>query len=275
MSNYYWPQNTIIALHKDYMFQVLYTYNKTYDPGVIQIKQMNHHNRVSQKSHHAFLPMVYEDHICHLLWRYYLLITLYQHFQTHQAKRYQRFLPKMIKMIAHLDNVIKAVIQPSLQIPFEWISKYCSSSFHEYLITKFLIGCHDHKMLQTFREGCPIYIQHMNMAKFCEDYFYDATPIQWQDFKELWTIVERWYMCDLNTAWISSWVSWKSQEPDKEQENDNDNDKADMDLDPHNVPILSHLRQPAEGENHPSFMGQLTVSLCNVDPMSHGAAESL
>ncbi|KAL4064653.1 hypothetical protein J3A83DRAFT_4191357 [Scleroderma citrinum] len=232
MSDYYWPNHSITDLHKDYIFQVLYTYSQTDDPTIIKIKQLNHHDTVPTHTHRGFLPKFYEDHVCRFFWRYYLLIQLYQNFQSCHPRRHRQFLQKLIKIIVHLNNVIESIIRPCLQIPIENMGLYRSASFNEYLITEFLIGRHDPKTLQKFRKGCPINIECMDMARLDwkqyddrlppklqgEKYSFDAEQIPGEDYEDLWDIVHGWYTCDLDTTWISSWVKWEEELPEQEQE---------------------------------------------------------
>jgi hypothetical protein len=112
------------------------------------------------------MPQFYHDFVVRLLWRLYLLIKLYQKFHKRIGKKYKAFLPRLSKILVHLDNIVEALIRPAVGLSISEVANYNSRSFDEYLSTELLIGRHDSAIVQEFRGTYDINIERMDPAYF-------------------------------------------------------------------------------------------------------------
>lgn len=150
-------------MHMDYIMQVEYTVHPVND-HVFEIKQTNTRDDVT--THRVFMPQCYQKQVVKFLWRFSLLIKLYQKFHKRTGKKYKAFLPRLCKILVHLDNVIEALIRPAVGLLINEVAKYHSRNFDEYLVTEFLIGRHDPISVNEFRATYDVNIERMTPADF-------------------------------------------------------------------------------------------------------------
>ena len=175
MSDYYWQRKVVTATQIDWVSQIRYSVHATDTPDLIQVKETNINKKTPSVAHTVYLPSHYKDQVIHFLWRFYLLITLYDHY--HKNKKTAEFARIILAYISHLNNVIEALIRPfqrALSIPGQThplpTANSRSWNFEEFLITEFLIRQHAHKYVRRLREGCPTPIEKMNWDDFGKSY---------------------------------------------------------------------------------------------------------
>jgi len=104
--------------------------------------------------HHTFVPAFYRDHIKRFFWRHYLVITLYEHYEQKKLPKYMgsNFLPYLLNVIVHMDNVIESIIRPCQTIERREVKNYRSQDFEDYLIAEYIIGRHDPNTMDDYRD---------------------------------------------------------------------------------------------------------------------------
>ncbi|KIO05400.1 hypothetical protein M404DRAFT_9077 [Pisolithus tinctorius Marx 270] len=208
-------------IQMDYITQVWYMLHPV--PGnkaIMEIQQSNLNDDEITALPWAFIPVFYGTHVTLFLWRYYLLIELFEQFKKNSANKYTAFLPTLISNIVHLDNVIEFLICPCLDVPLAELPDYHSKNSDEYLVTEYLIGWHDPQSVNYFQAHCPTNLEHISMEGFDwkeysdhipklmdrADYNWDIEKVPYKDYKKLWDAVEEW------------WVKWEDDSMEEGEE---------------------------------------------------------
>lgn len=148
MSDYYWPSATPNATHISYVTQVKYTVHPT-SRGYFEVKATN--TRINVTENRTSLPAYYVDHFIKFLFRFNLCIRLWNTYHNHKTQTTKKRLPRLLRIMCHLDNVGESIIRPSLGVPKKEIKDWRCKNFEEYLVTEYLLGRHDPKPVQDFR----------------------------------------------------------------------------------------------------------------------------
>ena len=160
MSDYYWPSTPATDLHVSYVTQVKYTAHPT-TRGYFQVKATNTND--NGVDHRTMLPTSYLHQFHQFLFRFNLTIRLWKKFNARKAKKIKERIPRLIRIMCHLDNVGEALIRPSLDIPREDITDWRCENFDEYLVTEFLLGRHDPPAVLQFRSAMAINIERIGL----------------------------------------------------------------------------------------------------------------
>ncbi|KIM69646.1 hypothetical protein SCLCIDRAFT_84672, partial [Scleroderma citrinum Foug A] len=150
MSDYYWPRSCITNLHKLFITQIWYSIHQ--DDDCCCIKYTNILDEEPPQEH-TFVPTFYMDHIKRFFWRHYLVITLYEYYEEKKLPEYmQSFLPYLLKVIVHMDNVIESIIRPCQAIARSEMKNHRFRAFDDYVITEYIIGRHDPDIMDDYRD---------------------------------------------------------------------------------------------------------------------------
>lgn len=221
MSDYFWPRSPITELHKSYITQIQYSIHQD-DGGCCPIKYMNLLDEKPSLEHHAYVPAFYKDHIKRFFWRHYLVITLYEHYEQKKLPKYMgsNFLPYLLNVIVHMDNVIESIIRPCQTIGRSEVKNYRSQDFEDYLIAEYIIGRHDPNTMDDYRdvamsniEQLPLphnsvwdneYARRLPPLLSGFHYDYDINRVPKKDYKILLKSVFEWYTKKLDMEWLKS-----------------------------------------------------------------------
>jgi hypothetical protein len=233
MSDYYWQRDPVTELQKEYITQVKYTiHDVDRNTQIFEIKETNIKDTVPTATHRVYMPQRYRKYLKATFWRYYLLMELFRLYKTRHAKSFTKFLPTLVKNMAHLDNVIEATIRPLIDEDIKKVPQHTSRNYEEYLMTEFLIGRHDPNTVTQFRRQCPTNIERMSFTQFGKvfatviasqslidvsdweeyvkrlpsnleggKYGYNIKNVPKEDFLQLWKEVETWYTQKLDPQW--------------------------------------------------------------------------
>ncbi|KAI6140015.1 hypothetical protein BKA82DRAFT_4364399 [Pisolithus tinctorius] len=232
MSDYYWQQSLPTPWQIDYIKQIIYKVEYA-DPEETMVKVTSTNLYLKITEDRVLLPARYFTFIKLFLWRYYLLMRLHLHFQKAQSKQYANFHPTFLRNIVHLDNIIEALIRPSIGMKEEDIPTHRCPSFEEFLVTEYLIGRHDPESVNNFRAHCPTNLERL-VDSFEMDWGrYYSVPDE--DLPKVWDEVVDWYSQELDPLWISQWVEWDEGLGFKDEEKGTDAGGSDGEIDPKNM----------------------------------------
>ncbi|KAI6137532.1 hypothetical protein BKA82DRAFT_4023802 [Pisolithus tinctorius] len=249
MSDYYWQQSLPTPLQIDYIKQIIYKVEYA-DPKETMVKVTSTNLYLKITEDRVLLPGRYFTFIKLFLWRYYLLMRLHLHFQKAQSKPYANFRPTLLRNIVHLDNIIEALIRPSIGMKEEDIPTHRCPSFEEFLVTEYLIGRHDPESVNNFRAHCPTNLERlvdsfeMDWGRYrdwipdCfigEEYDWEVDSVPDEDLPKMWDEVVDWYSQELDPLWISQWVEWDEGLGSKDEEKGTDAGGSDGEIDPKNM----------------------------------------
>ncbi|KAI6140226.1 hypothetical protein BKA82DRAFT_4019519 [Pisolithus tinctorius] len=236
MSDYYWQQSLPTPLQIDYIKQIIYKVEYA-DPEETMVKVT---------STNLYLKIT-EDRVL-LPGRYFTFIKLF--FMEAQSKPYANFRPTLLRNIVHLDNIIEALIRPSIGMKEEDIPTHRCPSFEEFLVTEYLIGRHDPESVNNFRAHCPTNLERlvdsfeMDWGRYrdwipdCfigEEYDWEVDSVPDEDLPKMWDEVVDWYSQELDPLWISQWVEWDEGLGSKDEEKGTDAGGSDGEIDPKNM----------------------------------------
>lgn len=163
MSDYYWQTDLPTKQTMDYIVQIRYSAHTVENNHLLgEIQRLNLWVANPKMRHHCYIPGIYLDHVTKFLYRYYILIRLFEKFKGRRQSRFVKFLPHLKRIIVHLDNVIESLLRPSKETTIEMLETLPCINFDEYLLTEFLIGRHDPDVIEQFRSRCPTNLERMN-----------------------------------------------------------------------------------------------------------------
>lgn len=169
MSDYYWPRSCITNLHKLYITQIRYSIHQ--DDDCCCIKYTNILDEEPPQEH-TFVPTFYMDHIKRFFWRHYLVITLYEYYEEKKLPEYmQSFLPYLLKVIVHMDNVIESIIRPCQAIARSEMKNHRFRAFDDYVITEYIIGRHDPDIMDDYRDIAMFNIEQLLLPHDSGEYY--------------------------------------------------------------------------------------------------------
>ncbi|KAI5990549.1 hypothetical protein F5J12DRAFT_966595 [Pisolithus orientalis] len=267
MSDYYWQQSLPTPLQIDYIKQIIYKLEYV-DPEQTMVKVTSTNLYLKITEDRVLLPGHYFEFIQLFFWRYYLLMRLHLHFQKAQSKLYANFRPTLLRNIVHLDNIIEALIRPSIGMKEEDIPTHRCPSFEEFLVTEYLIGRHDPESVNNFRAHCPTnlerlvepiemdwdrYADRLPECFFGGEYHWEVDSVPDEDLPKMWEEVVEWYSQELDPHWISQWVVWDEgpgfNDEEKDQQNMSDVDQDMEHGDDTNAEIGGREDHGGEGGN--------------------------
>ncbi|KAN0101314.1 hypothetical protein V8E55_001298 [Tylopilus felleus] len=239
MSDYYWPLAIPNATHLAYVTQIKYTVHPT-TAGYFEVRATN--TTLNSTEHRAWLPKYYVDHFMKFLFRFNLCIRLWHKYQGNKRKVIKKRLPRLIRIMCHLDNVGESIIRPSLSISTTDIERWRCTNFDEYLVTEFLLGRHDPTTVQEFRRTTRMNIeriplQGLNWEEYNSSrintklegrgYRYSIDNVPKTDLDELWKLLEEHYDRPLDSKWVSRWVNSEIDDEGSQQVEGEESEESD------------------------------------------------
>ncbi|KIN95512.1 hypothetical protein M404DRAFT_935427 [Pisolithus tinctorius Marx 270] len=263
MSDYYWQQSLPTPLQIDYIKQIIYKVEYA-DPEetMVKVTSTNLYLKITEDC--VLLPGCYFDFMKLFFWRYYLLMRLHLHFQKAQSKPYANFRPTLLRNIIHLDNIIEALIRPSIGMKEEDIPTHRCPSFEEFLVTEYLISRHDPESVNNFRAHCLTnlerlvdsfemdwghYHDQIPDCFFGGEYDWEVDSVPDEDLPKMWDEVVDWYSQELDPLWISQWVEWDEGLGFKDEEKGTDAGGLDGEIDPKNMSDVDQDMEHGDDKN--------------------------
>ncbi|KAI6139417.1 hypothetical protein BKA82DRAFT_4020178 [Pisolithus tinctorius] len=175
MLDYYWQKSLPTPLHINYIRQILCKLEYA-DPeeNMVKVTSTNLHLKITE--------------------------------DCAQSKPYMNFCPTLLRNIVHLDNVIKALICPSIGLKENDIPTHHCPSFEEFLVTEYLIGQHDPEL--SSKMDWDSYTKQIPACFVGEKYNWEVDSVPKEDFPKMWDEVVKWYSQELDPHWISQWARW-------------------------------------------------------------------
>ena len=90
----------------------------------------------------------------------------YLKYRKRALKNMKSLITRLGKILVHIDNTIESLLHPAVGLSVNKAEEYRSKSFKEYLIIEFLLGRHDHTIMQEYRETYNINIKQMSLKDF-------------------------------------------------------------------------------------------------------------
>ncbi|KAI5985431.1 hypothetical protein F5J12DRAFT_787391 [Pisolithus orientalis] len=157
-----------------------------------------------------------------------------------QSKLYANFRPTLLRNIVHLDNIIEALIHPSIGMKEEDIPTHHCPNFEEFLSSEM---DWDH------------YADWIPECFFGGEYDWEVDSVPDEDLPKMWDKVAEWYSQELDPHWISQWVVWDEGLGFKDEEKGTDDGRLDGDIDQQNMSDVDQDMEHGDDTN-PEISGR-------------------